>query len=77
MKTINSIIYLAAIAILGITLSCGGSAIAMDQQNTGTMGNASEMRTSSDMNISPANMLAQDPMYRKNDTVTVLKDSVN
>jgi len=41
------------------------------------MGNASEMRTSSDMNISPANMLAQDPMYRKNDTVTVFKDSVN
>ncbi|MES2485708.1 MAG: hypothetical protein V4581_07135 [Bacteroidota bacterium] len=76
MKTLNSIIYLATIAILGITLSCGGSGTAVSQENNATMGNASEVRTSSDMNISPANMMAQDPMYRKNDTLIPVKDSV-
>ena len=77
MKSIHSIIYLAAITILGITLSCGGSGTAMGEEGNVTVGNAEGLKTSSDMNISPANMNAQDPVYRQNDTVPQKKDSIN
>jgi hypothetical protein len=76
MKALNSITYLAAITILGLALSCGGSNATTGEQNNVTIGNAEGIRTSSDMSISPPNMSAQDPMYRKNDTLTPAKDSI-
>jgi len=76
MKSLSTIIYLAAIAILGITLSCGGSNSAMGEEGNVTVGSAEGLKTSSDMNISPANMNAQDPVYRQNDTIPEKKDSI-
>jgi hypothetical protein len=71
MKTLSSAVYLVSIFVLGVALSCGGgSGIAEAETENITAVPAQGPRTSSDMNISPANMQAQDPMYDGNDSIT-------
>ncbi|KOS05671.1 hypothetical protein AM493_06210 [Flavobacterium akiainvivens] len=69
MKTINSAIYLAAIFVLGLALSCSGGSSATNTDYLTTPVSAAGPQTSSDMNISPANSSVSDPMYDGNDSI--------
>lgn len=72
MKTINSAVYLMSIFILGFALSCGEGSGATNttDEDLRAVGTQAGPRTSSDMNISPANMQAPDPMYDGNDSIS-------
>jgi hypothetical protein len=72
MKTTTSAVYLMSIFILGFALSCGGgsSATGASDEDLRAVGTQTGPRTSSDMNISPANMQTPDPMYDGNDSIS-------
>lgn len=72
MKTVSSAVYLISILVLGIALSCGGGSgvTGADAENIDNIKPAQGPRTSSDMNLAPANMQTQDPMYNGNDTLS-------
>ncbi len=70
MKTIHSFIYILSILVLGIALSCGGGSGATEANTVDLGAPAQGPKTSSDMNISPANMQTEDPMYHGNDTLS-------
>jgi hypothetical protein len=64
MKTTSSAIYLIAISVLGIALSCGANQTNVDAESSKLTAAPSPVpRTSSDMNITTPNMQTPDPMY--------------
>lgn len=72
MKALYTKLLVAALLCAGLTLtSCG-----MSQEASGppdseiTVGNPTNNRTSSDMNISPANVTTSDPATKMQDTLT-------